>query len=280
MCRRLERRLNYAPSSKNCTTHNLRNCRIAGPDRFSFAEPAAKTQVKQKPAFIYCIDWTYLTPFPKVDKVSGVIRRRKDPTFLLGETMAISDLGADTLGSLNKQTTQSRTTASRRTVLKGLAAGAVLGPASALTGGAAHAAAGYHLAVVDQNSKTVRIYDRNAQRWNDDAVIWSFEGKEPWLGKKWWTDLSDVKIRKTQAGGADRAGLRLRRCRRDRPDQARPAHRLRQRPDLAGLPGRQPALHREDPAQRLDPHRQFEGREEPPALLPEERGQDQRLRQL
>ena len=90
---------------------------------------------------------------------------------------------------------------SRRTVLKGMAAGAVLGPAAALTAGTAQAAAGYHLAVVDQHSKTVRIYDRDAKRWNDDAVIWSFAGKEPWLGKKWWTDLSDVKIRKTQARG-------------------------------------------------------------------------------
>ncbi len=116
--------------------------------------------------------------------------------------MAIFDIGADTLGNLNKQTTQSRTRASRRTLLKGLAAGAVLGPASALTGGAAQAAAGYHLAVVDQNSKTVRIYDRNAERWNDDAVIWSFEGKESWPWQKdRWLDLSDVKIRKTQARG-------------------------------------------------------------------------------
>ncbi|GAA1256680.1 DUF6528 family protein [Arthrobacter pascens] len=121
--------------------------------------------------------------------------------------MAILDLGADTLGNLNKQTTQARAGASRRTVhrrtvLKGLAAGAVLGPASALTsGGTAEAAAGYHLAVVDQNSRTVRIFDRDAERWNDDAVIWSFAGKEPWLGKKWWSDLSDVKIRKTQARG-------------------------------------------------------------------------------
>lgn len=98
-------------------------------------------------------------------------------------------------------TVEGRTMQSRRTVLKGLAAGAVLGPAAALTSGPAQAAAGYHLAVVDQNSKTVRIYDRDAERWNDDAVIWSFAGKEPWLGKKWWTDLSDVKIRKTQARG-------------------------------------------------------------------------------
>jgi hypothetical protein len=90
---------------------------------------------------------------------------------------------------------------SRRTVLRGLAAGAVLGPASVLTGGTAEAAAGYHLAVVDQNSKTVRIYDRDAERWNDDAVIWSFAGKEPWFGTSWWADLSDVKIRKTQARG-------------------------------------------------------------------------------
>jgi hypothetical protein len=107
---------------------------------------------------------------------------------------------------------------SRRTVLRGLAAGAVLGPASVLTGGTAEAAAGYHLAVVDQNSKTVRIYDRDAERWNDDAVIWSFAGKEPWFGTSWWADLSDVKIRKTQARGADRAGLRLRRCGRNRRD--------------------------------------------------------------
>lgn len=115
--------------------------------------------------------------------------------------MAIFDMGADTLGNLNNQTKQSRTTASRRTVLRGLAAGAVLGPASALTSGTAEAAAGYHLAVIDQNSKTVRIYDRDSERWNDDAVIWSFAGKEPWFGTSWWADLSDVKIRKTQARG-------------------------------------------------------------------------------
>lgn len=115
--------------------------------------------------------------------------------------MAIFDMGADTLGNLNNQTKQSRTTASRRTVLRGLAAGAVLGPASALTSGTAEAAAGYHLAVVDQNSKAVRIYDRDSERWNDDAVLWSFAGKEPWFGTSWWADLSDVKIRKTQARG-------------------------------------------------------------------------------
>lgn len=90
---------------------------------------------------------------------------------------------------------------SRRTVLKGVAAGAVFGSASLATGGTAGAAAGYHLAVVDQNSKTVRIYDRDATRWNDDAVIWTFEGKEPLAGAKWWADLSDVKIRKTAKRG-------------------------------------------------------------------------------
>ncbi|MCX2730191.1 DUF6528 family protein [Saccharopolyspora sp. NFXS83] len=90
---------------------------------------------------------------------------------------------------------------SRRTVLKGVAAGAVLGSTSLATGATASAAAGYHVAVVDQNSKTVRIYDRDATRWNDDSVIWTFEGKEPPLGKKWWADLSDVKIRKTAKRG-------------------------------------------------------------------------------
>jgi hypothetical protein len=118
--------------------------------------------------------------------------------------MAILDKGADMIGNPNKQTTHHTTTrANRRTVLKGLAAGAVLGPASALTSSPAQAAAGYHLAVVDQNSKTVRIYDRYALRWNDDAIIWSFEGKEPiWsTGLSTWEDLSDVKIRKTRARG-------------------------------------------------------------------------------
>ena len=45
--------------------------------------------------------------------------------------------------------------------------------------------------------------DRNAERWNDDAIIWSFEGKEPiWsTGLSTWEDLSDVKVRKTQARG-------------------------------------------------------------------------------
>lgn len=117
--------------------------------------------------------------------------------------MAILDRGAGTIGNLDKQTTHhTKIKASRRTVLKGLTAGAILGPASALASNSiAEAAAGYHVAVVDQNSKTVRIYDRDAERWNDDAVIWSFEGKEPWLGTSWWADLSDVKIRKTQSRG-------------------------------------------------------------------------------
>ncbi|MGX9901764.1 DUF6528 family protein [Arthrobacter sp. SA17] len=117
--------------------------------------------------------------------------------------MAILDRGTATIGILNKQTIHhTKIKASRRTVLKGLTAGAILGPASALAGNSiAEAAAGYHVAVVDQNSKTVRIYDRDAERWNDDAVIWSFEGKEPWLGTSWWADLSDVKIRKTQSRG-------------------------------------------------------------------------------
>jgi hypothetical protein len=48
--------------------------------------------------------------------------------------------------------------------------------------------------VVDQNSKTVRIYDRYALRWNDDAIIWSFQGKVT-FGIRIWAD------RKTQARG-------------------------------------------------------------------------------
>ncbi|RRO20570.1 hypothetical protein EIL87_01420 [Saccharopolyspora rhizosphaerae] len=46
----------------------------------------------------------------------------------------------------------------------------------------------------------MRVFDRNAKRWNDDAIIWTFEGKEyPWDHS--WADLSDVKIRKTRARG-------------------------------------------------------------------------------
>lgn len=194
--------------------------------------------------------------------------------------MAIFDKGARTVGNLNKKTTQhTKTTASRRTVLKGLTAGAILTPASALTSSrVAEAAAGYHIAVVDQNSKTVRIYDRGAERWNDDAVIWSFEGKEPWFGTSWWADLSDVKIRKTQArgmialvcasGGA--AGIvEIKRGEHTDSDN-----------DLIwqAYPDDNPHSIERIPRNGSILTASSKGREESPAVLPE--GQDRRFRQL
>jgi hypothetical protein len=59
------------------------------------------------------------------------------------------------------------------------------------------AAAQYHVAVVDQNVNEVRVFDRNAKAWDDDAIIWSFKGVDHWPGHG-WADLSDAKIRKTR----------------------------------------------------------------------------------
>jgi hypothetical protein len=90
----------------------------------------------------------------------------------------------------------------RRTFLRGLAVGAVFGPTALLVRQhtAEAAAARYHVAVVDQNVNEVRVFDRNAKTWNDDAIIWSFKGVDHWPGHG-WADLSDAKIRKTQSRG-------------------------------------------------------------------------------
>ncbi|EEP81590.1 predicted protein [Uncinocarpus reesii 1704] len=56
----------------------------------------------------------------------------------------------------------------------------------------------YHIAVVDQNSRTVRVFPRNAKRWNDDAIFWSFT---PGIFNSKWNNLSGVKIRKVAKHG-------------------------------------------------------------------------------
>ncbi|KAJ5102389.1 hypothetical protein NUU61_004611 [Penicillium alfredii] len=61
---------------------------------------------------------------------------------------------------------------------------------------------GYHVVVTDQHSRTVRVFPRNAQKWDSDAVTWQFtaDATFPWV-KKPWNDLSDVRIRKTAQRG-------------------------------------------------------------------------------
>lgn len=60
-------------------------------------------------------------------------------------------------------------------------------------------ATAYHLAVVDQNTKTIRVFPRDSAKWNKDAIYWSFTADEDlaWLKGDHWADLDDVKIRKT-----------------------------------------------------------------------------------
>ncbi|EAU37824.1 predicted protein [Aspergillus terreus NIH2624] len=65
----------------------------------------------------------------------------------------------------------------------------------------------YHIAVTDQNSKTVRVFPRDAASWNKDAIYWSWTadgGPWPWTDRS-WADISEVKIRKT----ADRGWVAL-----------------------------------------------------------------------
>ncbi|EER29126.1 hypothetical protein D8B26_000401 [Coccidioides posadasii str. Silveira] len=61
-------------------------------------------------------------------------------------------------------------------------------------------AANYHVAVVDQNSKTVRVFPRNSKKWNKDAIFWSFTADTGFFNRK-WNNLSGVKIRKVAKHG-------------------------------------------------------------------------------
>lgn len=90
----------------------------------------------------------------------------------------------------------------RRTLLKGVAVGAAATPIVLAAGRqpASAAGGGYDIAVVDQNSNTVRVFNRNAKRWNDDAIRWEFHGDTHWYSST-WGDLSEVKIRRTAGQG-------------------------------------------------------------------------------
>lgn len=52
-------------------------------------------------------------------------------------------------------------------------------------------ATNYLLAVADQTTNTIRVFPRNSEKWNQDAIDWSFTA-----GGGAWDNLSDVKIRK------------------------------------------------------------------------------------
>ncbi|KAL4733767.1 hypothetical protein BDV11DRAFT_199503 [Aspergillus similis] len=61
----------------------------------------------------------------------------------------------------------------------------------------------YHVVVTDQNSQTVRVFDRNAENWNKDAIFWSWSaegGPWPWSDRN-WRNVDEVKIRKTADHG-------------------------------------------------------------------------------
>ncbi|KAF9889007.1 hypothetical protein FE257_007984 [Aspergillus nanangensis] len=61
----------------------------------------------------------------------------------------------------------------------------------------------YHILVTDQNSKTVRAWDRNDASWNGDNIFWSWTaegGPWPWTAAK-WLNIDEVKIRKTASLG-------------------------------------------------------------------------------
>lgn len=61
----------------------------------------------------------------------------------------------------------------------------------------------YYIAVTDQNSKTVRLFPRDAASWNGDNIFWSWTadgGDWPWTDR-YWADISEVKIRKTADRG-------------------------------------------------------------------------------
>src|SRR5262249_46961020 len=61
-------------------------------------------------------------------------------------------------------------------------------------------AGSYHIAVVDQNSKTVRVFPRDAKDWSDKEVFWSFTADPPFWNND-WINLDDIKFRKTAKHG-------------------------------------------------------------------------------
>ncbi|SCL72103.1 hypothetical protein GA0070606_5956 [Micromonospora citrea] len=84
----------------------------------------------------------------------------------------------------------------RRTILRGLAAGAVAAPTAALLGPApAQAATSYYVATTEQVKNKILVFHKN-KSWTDANVHWSFSP-----GGGAWANLSDVKIRSTQKQG-------------------------------------------------------------------------------
>ena len=58
----------------------------------------------------------------------------------------------------------------------------------------------YHVAVVDQNTKTVRVFPRSAKNWSSKEIFWSFTADPPFWNKD-WNNLDDIKFRKTAKHG-------------------------------------------------------------------------------
>ncbi|MFC9687128.1 DUF6528 family protein [Kribbella sp. NPDC056951] len=84
----------------------------------------------------------------------------------------------------------------RRTFLQGLAAAAVAAPAATLLGQQeAVAAANYYVATTEQTKNKVLVFPKN-KAFTDANVHWSFTP-----GGGAWANLSDVKIRATEAQG-------------------------------------------------------------------------------
>lgn len=84
----------------------------------------------------------------------------------------------------------------RRTILRGVAAGAVAAPVAAVLGPRpAQAATSYYVATTEQVKNKVLVFDKN-KAFTDANVHWSFS---PGAGV--WGNLSDVKIRSTSAQG-------------------------------------------------------------------------------
>ncbi|MFK4083514.1 DUF6528 family protein [Kribbella sp. NPDC020789] len=84
----------------------------------------------------------------------------------------------------------------RRTFLQGLAAAAVAAPAATLLGQQeAAAATSYYVATTEQTKNKVLVFDKN-KAFTDANVHWSFTP-----GGGAWANLSDVKIRSTEAQG-------------------------------------------------------------------------------
>ncbi|GAA4708231.1 DUF6528 family protein [Phytohabitans rumicis] len=84
----------------------------------------------------------------------------------------------------------------RRSILRGLAAGAIAGPSAALLGNTpAQAATSYYVATTEQVKNRVLVFHKNGA-FSDANIHWSFS---PGGGS--WANLSDIKIRSTAAQG-------------------------------------------------------------------------------